>query len=60
MKTVAQQLLLALIPLPEVSRVNLTCYIVEDAVVAVGDNHVACLLKRGQVVDDAAAVELVE
>ena len=48
------------VPLPEVPRVNLACYIVVDAVVAVGDNHVACLLKRSQVVDDAAAVELVE
>ncbi len=48
------------VPLPEVPRVNLTCYIVEDAVVAVGDNHVACLLKCSQIVDDAAAVELVE
>lgn len=45
MKTVAQQLLLVLIPLPEVSRVNLVCHIVENAVVAIGDDHVACLLK---------------
>lgn len=45
MKTVAQQLLLVLIPLPEVSRVNLVSYIVENAVVAIGDDHVACLLK---------------
>lgn len=45
MKTVAQQLLLVLIPLPEVSRVNLVYHIVENAVVAIGDDHVACLLK---------------
>lgn len=60
MKTVAQQLLLALIPLPEVSRVNLVYHIVENAVVAIGDNYIACFLKRGKVVDDAAALECIE
>ena len=50
----------SLVPLPEVSRVDLLCYVVERAVVAVGDVHVACPLERFQVVDHAAALELGE
>lgn len=51
---------MVLIPLSEVSRVDLICQIVENAIVAIGDNHVAHLLKCGQIVDDAAALEGLE
>ena len=60
MKTVAQQLLLVLIPLPEVSRINFVCCVVENGIVAIGDNHVAFLLKCSQIVNDAAALERIE
>ena len=59
-KNVAQQLLLVLVPLPEISAVDFLCHVVENDVVAIGDDHVAFLLKCNQIVDDAAVLESLE